>query len=368
MRRREELNHSGHDSFLDIVANLVGILVILIMVVGVQAKEAWQTSGSEAEPPEAVEQPAPKETAPVAAEPVAAEPVAAEPVVAEPPPELPDVATPRREAESLRNDSWRLDAQRQQLEMETESRRVVRGELQFQVALAEKTLEERRHTLSERERQRLDEANLVQALVDQLQGLQFDLKKAEEVEAKPVILEHRPTPLAKTVFGQERNFRLAQGRIAYVPIDEFVTRLRAEAKRKTWKLENARQTTEIMGPIHGFQMQYNLERVERVIRSPNGPVQRSMVNLAGFVLLPVRDGLGEPLGVALGTDSEFQQRMAAYDPEETTITIWTYPDSFDEFRQVKEYLWKRGFVTAARPLPEGYPIGGSPDGSRSVSQ
>ena len=30
----------GQDSFLDIVANLVGILIILVMVVGVRAKDA----------------------------------------------------------------------------------------------------------------------------------------------------------------------------------------------------------------------------------------------------------------------------------------------------------------------------------------
>ena len=32
-------NDSGHDAFLDIVANLVGILVILVMVIGVRAQD-----------------------------------------------------------------------------------------------------------------------------------------------------------------------------------------------------------------------------------------------------------------------------------------------------------------------------------------
>ena len=39
-RRTDESNDSGQDSFLDIVANLVGILIILVMVIGVRAKDA----------------------------------------------------------------------------------------------------------------------------------------------------------------------------------------------------------------------------------------------------------------------------------------------------------------------------------------
>ena len=39
-RRAKEEAASGHDSFLDIVANIVGILIILVMVVGVRARNA----------------------------------------------------------------------------------------------------------------------------------------------------------------------------------------------------------------------------------------------------------------------------------------------------------------------------------------
>ena len=42
-RTANDVPEPGYDSFLDIVANLVGILVILIMVVGVQAQERMGT-------------------------------------------------------------------------------------------------------------------------------------------------------------------------------------------------------------------------------------------------------------------------------------------------------------------------------------
>src|SRR5690606_31693680 len=40
--RSIESEAPGQDSFLDVVANLVGILVILIMVIGVRTRGAWQ--------------------------------------------------------------------------------------------------------------------------------------------------------------------------------------------------------------------------------------------------------------------------------------------------------------------------------------
>jgi hypothetical protein len=55
-------------------------------------------------------------------------------------------------------------------------------------------------------------------------------------------------------------------------------------------------------------------------------------------------------------------------PNRYTITIWTYPDSFDEFRKLKKILYQQGYAVAGRPLPEGMPIGASPSGSKSSAQ
>ena len=56
------------------------------------------------------------------------------------------------------------------------------------------------------------------------------------------------------------------------------------------------------------------------------------------------------------------------EPSRTTITIWVYPNSFEQFRQLKAELFKLGYLTAGRPLPEDFPIGGSPDGTRSAAE
>jgi hypothetical protein len=60
--------------------------------------------------------------------------------------------------------------------------------------------------------------------------------------------------------------------------------------------------------------------------------------------------------------------LAGRTPDRTTITVWVYPDSFAEFRRLKEHLYQRGFATAARPLPTDRPIAAGPKGTKSIAQ
>jgi hypothetical protein len=55
-------------------------------------------------------------------------------------------------------------------------------------------------------------------------------------------------------------------------------------------------------------------------------------------------------------------------PERNSITLWVYADSYPLFRKLREDLHARGFLVAARPLPDGIPIRGSPAGSLSAGQ
>ena len=86
------------------------------------------------------------------------------------------------------------------------------------------------------------------------------------------------------------------------------------------------------------------------------------------MLLPVSDDMGQPLTDALRDGSDFLERLSGHDPNRTTVTVWVYPDSFNEFRALKAELFRRGYLAAGRPMPDGHPIGGSPDGSRSAAQ
>jgi hypothetical protein len=66
--------------------------------------------------------------------------------------------------------------------------------------------------------------------------------------------------------------------------------------------------------------------------------------------------------------SELRRVLKRFSPATATVTIWTYPDSFAEFRQLKKALFDLGYSSAGRPLPAGVLIGGSPTGSKSAAQ
>jgi hypothetical protein len=99
-----------------------------------------------------------------------------------------------------------------------------------------------------------------------------------------------------------------------------------------------------------------------------GVATQSRVELERVYFVQAEQQLGESLERALQPNSLFRSRLAAYDPQRTTVTVWVYPESFESFRQLKQELFKLGFLTEGRPLPEGFPIGGSPDGSRSTAE
>ena len=64
--------------------------------------------------------------------------------------------------------------------------------------------------------------------------------------------------------------------------------------------------------------------------------------------------------LALEANSDFRQKLAKILPGRTTITIWVYPDGFDAFRQIRKELYRQNYSIAARPLPTGEAIAGSP--------
>ena len=136
-----------------------------------------------------------------------------------------------------------------------------------------------------------------------------------------------------------------------------------------WKLEIDSQMTDMVGPIGGFRMRYALQRFEIPLETQLATGRGgSIVQLARWELLPVSAKLGETVDSALAPGSAYQRVVASLDPRETTVTIWTYPDSFQDLRRLKRELYDQGIPTAARPMPEGLQIGGSPFGSKSAAQ
>ena len=336
-KTRHETDAPGQDAFLDIVANLVGILIILVMIVGARAKDAM------------IERPDPP-------------PATTEPV------ENDGIQTLQSTASGLEADIHKTQSKINLQEQEIAYRRIERDQLLTLLTATEKELSNARKYLDAAQQERLNVQQQVSAATRELAQVQQTLQ-AVAVETKaPIELKHLPTPMAKTVFGKEIHLRLKAGRLAHVAINDLVKRMQADGRQQLWKLRNSSRVTEVIGPVEGFRMRYTLQRGERTVNTDLGPVVQQFAELAHFELIPTADQLGEPLTDALRGDSHFSALLAAESTPQTTVTVWVYRDSFEDFRRLKEHLFARGLLTAARPLPDGELISGGPNGKRSSAQ
>jgi hypothetical protein len=152
-------------------------------------------------------------------------------------------------------------------------------------------------------------------------------------------------------------------------LEQLIDRFKADAQQKAHRLADTSELTDTVGPEGGFRLRYTLERHE-VSREEALRTGRTgaYVQLKRWSLLPVANNVGETFDEAMAVGSQFRQVITDRRSRGMTITVWTYPDSFDAFRQIKKELYRLGFPVAARPLPEGTPISGSPDGSKSTSE
>lgn len=337
MRRKPaiEVDAPGQDSFLDVVCNLVGILIVLVMLIAAQAKRGMIAAAT-ARPDAASSQPAT------------------------------DAEDAEATAAAIEASVQELQVKIERHKLEALTRQMERDQYQVLVTVAEQRLAEHRETLSAQEQEKYDlQRELVRSKgeLERLGATQVSLTRS-----KPHVLEHLPTPMARTVFGNEVHFRLLGHRLAYVPWDEVLERMKADAPRHVSKLKDAPRMEFSLPVIAGFGSRYILRRAEVEVETRVGTARHTGVELEQVYLVDVEPNLGQPINEALQTGSELFARLSTMKPQSTTVTIWVYPDSFDDFRALKAELFQRGFLTAARPMPAGDPIAGSPSGSRSSAE
>lgn len=348
MSRRRSGPPMEQDSFLDIVANLVGILIILVVVFGAQI---GQTLSSKASP----------------------EMLEAEAALTRQRESLQryQVELQQRAAE---HDDW----ERSSLQQDglIQQRRLERHLAMQQLQTIKIQVEERTSALSQEQQA---EVRLRQELARQTAEIEQKKKTlqtirlaaaelVEEEESPEAIIEHYPTPIAQTVFGQEVHFQLRDNRLVWVPFDELVQRLRASWETHAENLPVGRTTTETLGPIANFRLQYELISQEKPVPTANGMVTTRVVSLQRFWLLPVQAGLGEDVETALQPSSELMSVLKKYPPADTTLSIWVYPESYALFLDLRKMLTKRGYRVAVWPLTSDQRISGSPDGLRATAQ
>jgi hypothetical protein len=339
------------DSFLDVVTNVVGIIIRLILVVWVAARS--YTGIVEQQPaPTAT---AAKETAALPEDPLKSE-----------------VAQRRKELEELQA---RLLAQlRQAAETQQD---------QAQTRQTVATLTARRTQLSTEVAALDGNTQTEGAAAQQLAVSSAELRErsrrlAQEIaalEKVPVVkqtLRYR-TPVSAPVHSEELMFECRHGHVTFIDMSLLVQEVRADMDEKKQVLQRQWQAEGTTVPVGAFRFHYVMER-ERgrldaltPLGSPDADTS-FRYSLSRGDLVPIAEPRGEEVERALRPGSEFRQLVDLIDPKMTTVTFWVYPDSFPLFRRLRDYLYQRDVTVAGRPLPEDVPIGYSRQGSVSRGQ
>jgi hypothetical protein len=328
--RPDEDRSAGQDSFLDVVTNIVGILIILVMVIGARVRQIT------------LEAPAP-----VAAEP----PAALQAEVAE---RAKTLASAEQEIEDLQ-DQLRL------VGAAIEGASQARLDLATAVAAAKRGVEVRKQAADASRVAAAERAARRRMLEDQIRKISLETESLAHAPATTKEVLAFPTPIGRTVNGDEIHFRIAGGRIAYIPLEELFELAKAHTRRNSNSLSDLATKIVSVGPAQGFSLDYV---IEAKVDQARGQV---LIRSREWVVRPAEQSVGEPVAEALGGSSKFRRTLAGVKPD-TTVTLWCYPDSFEGYRAVRAELYRLGIATAGRPLPEGAPIGGSTEGSKSVAQ
>jgi hypothetical protein len=323
------------DSFLDIVASIVSIMIIMVLMTGLKIRHA---------PVDATE----LEQAPAADE---------------------DLSRELSDEQTLRHEVLALAGETQNVQQQTLLRQGERDVLATTVRTLQIELEGTEQPSAGEGPQDAALSGRLSDVRSRLEEIEQVRKTVETAPAPPVQVESYPTPLGRTVDGREVHVQLCGGRIACIPLEALLARFKSDAERKAHKLADAAEFTETIGPEGGFRLRYTLERHEvTATESRHSGRTGAYIRLKRWTLIPVEENLGETIDEALAEGSQFRQAIADRRARGATITCWTYPDSFDVFRRLKKELYRMDFAVAARPLPQGTPISGSPEGSKSTSE
>jgi hypothetical protein len=351
-RRRQRDPVFGFDSFLDVVANLVGIVIRLMLVVMIGAHlTAPPEAGREGDPGPATV-PAPSATA------------------AEVERLGPELAAYRRQVAEL---GARLLETIRQVEATREAARRLRAErpapappAAARLAEAEPPWEAEQAGLARAE----EAARPLKARLAELARALDDLRaRPPEVRALRYHL-----PVSRPVGAGELMFECQHGRVTFADLNALLDQVRDRLKAKGEDLRRQWEVTDTVGPVGAFRLDYTLERsrdsaLDRAFGGlPPADGQQFSYGLSRWELRPVWAERGESAEEALAGGSQFRRVVDCADPVQAVFTFWVYPDSFELFRTLRDYLYERGFVVAGRPLPPLAPIAGSRQGTTSRGQ
>ncbi len=341
MRKRKrpanELS-GGEDSLLDVIANLVGVLIILVAIASACSRTILNS--------QVVDQQVDKKTEQLEKLKAAA-------------------AETRTRAEQNEAGYRELESGLAATERATRRLESIRMELMVARTAALRAIQQ--EAPAEDSSAGIVTTRLkLQQLQSQLTRLDQTLSARDAAVAEQTIekIVHYPTPIAKTVFSDEVHFRLEGGKVEFVPVEALIEQMKTDWKTRSATLRTSGEIEDMTGQVDGFRMNYRLgTRIQNV----PGVGESMSVELTHFDITPVVFDQGEPAEMAMQDGSRFATRLQRLQAGRTTVSIWVYPDSFAQYMKLRDYLRQRGFQTAAWPVDFGQKISGGPNGMRTTA-
>lgn len=386
--------HFGNESFLDVIANIVGILIILIVVAGLRVRNApavakvdpaveaeltglrqqWQADKARIETDNAQRQTEydralearlaeiqrrktkESDSAKQRSQAVAKrkEEISAREARAR---------VYRAEAAELANEIAALTRELADAQAGAGDRKTKQTQLQAAVAKQTAAVEQLKPLVADEARQVEAEKADGEQLAAQLDALRAELDEMRRKPLPTVEWKHFAAPVARKVTSKEIHFRCLQGRVADVHLQELLDRIVNRVASRAINKSPAMEGT--VGPIGGFRMRYELMNVESSMVEQLHDPFAGKIDLRGFEIAAESDDVGEAADAALQSGSKFLGSLIGKPPRDYAVTLWVYPDSFDMVQPIQMYLHQRGYTVALRPMLTGIPISGSPFGSAS---
>jgi hypothetical protein len=340
------------DSFLDIVANVVGIIIRLILVVWVGAR-SYSSLQIAAKP-----MPRPTKVVPAAEE--DSDPLKAELA---------------RHSRELARAKEHLLGELRRLQENTAGETETRSQLLTLNARQQKLTGELQ-TIEQMARAGADTVRAAALtsteLRERIQKLAQEIRALEQLPPPKKTLHYR-TPVSRPVDSEELLFECSKDRVTFIDISALLNEVRNVLEEKGKLLHTQWQVNDVAGPIGPFRLRYTVERERSLLDAVAGQAVPEAsggfrYGLSDWQLEPILPVRGETADAALADGSEFRQIIDRIDPQQTVVTFWVYPDSFALFRRLRDFLYERDVVVAGRPLPQGIPVASSRRGTVSRGQ
>jgi len=351
-RRPPQREHFSFDSFLDLVTNVVGIIIRLILVVWVGARTYATLPEYLRHPKEHAALPAPKaEDDPLSAE-LERQRLALAEAQKHMLDQLRDLNLVKETEQKTNQDLTALADKHHELQQ-------VRGELDKQAAERGNTVKTAVLTLADLEKRR--------------EKLMEEIKALEKLPPVKKTLRYR-TPVSQPVHAEELHFECRYGKVTFIDITSMLADVRRNLEYKGKDLTNQWQVTDSTDAVGPFRMVYTIERqrdtLDEALPGNIGPGRHRGYGygLSEWHIEPIVYDRGETADKALQANSDFRHAVDGLSPNAAVITFWVYPDSFDAYRRLRDYLQDRDIVVAGRPLPDGVPIASSRHGTVSRGQ